>query len=236
MEENIDIESDEGVDEQDDVCDSEDTNTEVTSTPLNAEAVFKLPTMTKKKKKTAINMNLIENRMEDAYSILKQVSAEPSRDDCSLYAELLANKLRVFDENTREKAMLDIDNYLYQLKYSRQQHNITPSTNIYQSRATNPNAFQTYSSHLSSPGSFQENLNISPQNLTSQHSHFSYHYQPDYSSSSNSLASQTPALCSPTPSEFSIPSPYSQASNQEFPIAKRTKLNRTDQLEQTEFL
>lgn len=49
MEENPDIESDEGVDEQNDVCDSEDTNTEVTSTPLNAEAIFKLPTKTKKK-------------------------------------------------------------------------------------------------------------------------------------------------------------------------------------------
>lgn len=86
---------------------------EITSTPTNtiADPVFKIPTTTKKRK--ASNISIIENRMEDAYNILKKVSAEPSRDECSLYAEFLANKLRALDENTREIAMHEIDNYLY---------------------------------------------------------------------------------------------------------------------------
>lgn len=51
---------------------------------------------------------------------------EPSRDKCSLYSELLAQKLRDFDDNTCEIAMHEIDNFLFHLKRNRSQINCLP--------------------------------------------------------------------------------------------------------------
>lgn len=139
-----DIESGEDDGEENDICNNKGTDTEISSTPSNitADTAFKLPITTEKLKAT--NINLIENRMEDAYNILKQVSVEPSRDECSLYIELLEKKLRSLDESTREIAMLDIDNYLYRLKHNRNHLN-------YQNNYTSINStqsFQTHPSHL----------------------------------------------------------------------------------------
>lgn len=64
--------------------------------------------------------------MDEAYNILKKASVEQSPDISSLYAELLAKKLRDFDDNTREIAMHDIDNYLFNLKHNRTQPNYLP--------------------------------------------------------------------------------------------------------------
>jgi len=222
--------------EQDDVSNNE--GIEITSTPTNttADPVFKIPTTTKKRK--ASNISIIENRMEDAYNILKKVSAEPSRDECSLYAELLANKLRALDENTRETAMHEIDNYLYGLKRNqnqlRHQNNPIP-INSTQTHSPYPHTFQTYSSQSlhnqlpieystlpSGPGPSQENVCASPQDLTSHHQGFSYSYQPEYSTSSNSQSSQIPHSRSPISPDYSIPSPHSQksSSNIAFPHSK----------------
>ncbi|KAJ8916049.1 hypothetical protein NQ315_010917 [Exocentrus adspersus] len=44
-------------------------------------------------------------------------SAEPPRDECSMYTELLAKKLRSMDEQTRGLAMLEIDQLVYKLRY-----------------------------------------------------------------------------------------------------------------------
>lgn len=66
--------------------------------------------------------------MDEAYNILKKASEEQSPDISSLYAELLAKKLRDFDDNTREIAMHDIDNYLFNLKHNRTQPNYLPQT------------------------------------------------------------------------------------------------------------
>lgn len=52
----------------------------------------------------------------DAYKIMKNVSEKPPKDDCALYAELLARKLRAFDEPTREILMHDIDELVFRTK------------------------------------------------------------------------------------------------------------------------
>lgn len=96
--------------------DDEENNEE---TPLTTvldptEKQFK-SSATKNKRKSSE----IESRMDEAYNILKKASMEPSRDKCSLYSELLEQKLRDFDDNTREIAMHEIDNYLFHLKRNR---------------------------------------------------------------------------------------------------------------------
>lgn len=82
----------------------------------------------KKKRKANDHFIEIESRMDEAYNILKKASVEQSPDVCSLYAELLAKKLRNFNDKTCEIAMHEIDNYLFNLKYNRAQHNYLPQT------------------------------------------------------------------------------------------------------------
>jgi hypothetical protein len=47
-------------------------------------------------------MEMVEERVEVAYQILRKMCERPAKDECSLYAELLANKLRASDGNKRE--------------------------------------------------------------------------------------------------------------------------------------
>lgn len=54
--------------------------------------------------------------MMDAYKIMKTVVEKPQKDDCSLYAELLARKLRTFDESTREILMHEIEELVFRTK------------------------------------------------------------------------------------------------------------------------
>ncbi|CAI6373665.1 unnamed protein product [Macrosiphum euphorbiae] len=71
-----------------------------------------------KKKSKKINLSDVdlENRMGDAFDILKSVSEQPSKDDVQLYTDLLATKLRSFDERTREIIMNNIDNLVFNAK------------------------------------------------------------------------------------------------------------------------
>jgi len=39
--------------------------------------------------------------MTEAFELVKSVVEKPAKDDCALYADLLAAKLRRFDERTR---------------------------------------------------------------------------------------------------------------------------------------
>lgn len=58
----------------------------------------------------------MEKRLDEAYNHLKKASEKPKRDKCSLYGELLGNKLSELDEQTQEYAMLEIDKFVYELK------------------------------------------------------------------------------------------------------------------------
>jgi len=56
-------------------------------------------------------MGTIENQMKDAYEIMETISSEHVKDDCDLFGEQLAIKLREFDEHTRAIVMNEI-NYI----------------------------------------------------------------------------------------------------------------------------
>ncbi|KAL4152964.1 hypothetical protein QTP88_000797 [Uroleucon formosanum] len=79
--------------------------------PSPSSAVFKSPATKGMKRK-----NVIEDCMMDAYKIMKNVVEKPQKDDYSLYAELLARKLRIFDESTREILMHEIDEFIFRTK------------------------------------------------------------------------------------------------------------------------
>jgi len=57
------------------------------------------------------NMGTIKNQMKDAYEIIENISSEHVKDDCDLFGEQLAMKLREFDEHTRAIVMNEI-NYI----------------------------------------------------------------------------------------------------------------------------
>ncbi|GBN29032.1 hypothetical protein AVEN_4367-1 [Araneus ventricosus] len=78
-----------------------------------------------KKRKAA----LVENRMNEAYLLLKQVASKPkvAKDESQLFCDLLCLKLRALDEDTRERAMYEMNNLMFRFKH--QASNI-PSTPI----------------------------------------------------------------------------------------------------------
>ena len=58
--------------------------------------------------------------MEEAYRILRKMCERPAKDECSLYAELLAKKLRALDDNKREIVMHEISDLLFRAKMQNQ--------------------------------------------------------------------------------------------------------------------
>lgn len=117
--------------------------------------------MKKKRKATDNNFKQIESRMDEAYNILKKASIEEAPDKCSLYAALLAKKLRDFDENTCELAMHEIDNYLFHLKFKNTQPNFTQPSPTSSSNSLLPE----YSIPLPFSETSSSNSNLSQKNV-----------------------------------------------------------------------
>jgi hypothetical protein len=67
-----------------------------------------------------MNMETVEERVEEAYQILRKMCERPAKDECSLYAELLAKKLRALDENRREIVMHEISDLMFRAKMQNQ--------------------------------------------------------------------------------------------------------------------
>lgn len=89
-------------------------------------------------------MKSIQSRMDDAYSLMKKVCEQPSEvaetDECTLYANLLAVKLRSLDENTRGMLMHDIDNLYFHAKYKKQSTGLTSISSHQQLGSGYPNS------------------------------------------------------------------------------------------------
>jgi hypothetical protein len=51
---------------------------------------------------------------------MKNVSEKPDKDECSLYAELLAKKLRALEDNKREIVMHEISDLMFRAKMQNQ--------------------------------------------------------------------------------------------------------------------
>jgi len=45
-----------------------------------------------------MKIETVEDRVEEAYRILRKMCERPAKDECSLYADLLAKKLRALDD------------------------------------------------------------------------------------------------------------------------------------------
>lgn len=71
---------------------------------------------------------------------MSKSSEKRERDDCSLYGELLASKLRSLDENMRQYAMLEVDKILFQIK---QQSSIPYSPYMNSSSSSNLHPYNT---------------------------------------------------------------------------------------------
>ncbi|XP_050315413.1 uncharacterized protein LOC126749761 [Anthonomus grandis grandis] len=106
---------------------------------------FKEPFKGKHSKKRPLD--IVEQRMDEAYKIIKNVSnAKKSKpNQCLLFGQLVAEKLEGFDEFTRLTIMRDIDNILFRAKINqlRQQSHymISPpqsSPLSYTSQSTSP--------------------------------------------------------------------------------------------------
>jgi len=91
--------------------------------PPNPNSTFKAPAdrgTTRKRK--GMKLETIHYQMEKAYKMFKNVSEKPDEDECSLYAELIAKKLRALDDNMREIVMHEINNLIFCAKMQKQSH------------------------------------------------------------------------------------------------------------------
>jgi len=175
-------------------------NVDDTEVPPNTDDTFKaLADRGITRKRKGLKMETIHSRMEEAYRILKNVSEKPDKDECSLYAELLAKKLRALDENTREIVMHEINNLMFHAKMRKQNPQLlqAPLSSHPGALYSTITAFETCNNH---PFSFpQHNSHISVPTHSSQPSPGNSAYSP-YSQpySGNS---------SPAQSFYSQPSP-----------------------------
>nr|CAI5849475.1 unnamed protein product [Callosobruchus analis] len=138
----------------------------------------------------------IEGHLMQAVNVMQKVTNKPERDDCSLYGELLATRLRALDEFNREPLMHTIDNLVFETTMNIKR-GIIPSSTISQQlsnsafRPTSGGKAQHYYQQppigLSHP-QHSKSIFIPSENYTSQVSP---------ASSNNSLRTTTPQ-----PSEY----------------------------------
>lgn len=62
------------------------------------------------------NNPILNNRLENSFNYMSNLYDAPDLDECSLYGQFLAKKLRVMDEDTRDLAMVEIHKLLYNIK------------------------------------------------------------------------------------------------------------------------
>lgn len=96
-----------------------------------------------KKRKTDDKVEIIENRKDEAFTFLKQLSQSPVKTKCSLFTDLLCVKLQALNEQKQDIAMMEIDNIMFRLKYSVDKMVQPPSYHHYLSTS-----FPKYSPNL----------------------------------------------------------------------------------------
>ncbi|CAH1111409.1 unnamed protein product [Psylliodes chrysocephalus] len=151
--------------------------------------------------------------MDEAYKAFKNViDTQTSPDQCSLYGELLATKLRALDADTREMAMIEIDLLVYRLKHryneSTKQHfgHVNLQNVPIQSTAPFPHNSSQYQQVNFEPV-FQHTCRRPLSSASSHHSLLSNHYF--LSSNSPSHSPHAPIL-----SEQHLPTTLPSAAQQ----------------------
>lgn len=114
--------------EEDDDNDEEDNHiNETPETPppaTNLEKTVRTSTSALNRKRKAWKMGKVGGASEP--HVFKRTYKEPDKDQCTLYSELLAKKLRALDEKTRDFAMLEIHNIMFRLKYQNSDSDLSP--------------------------------------------------------------------------------------------------------------
>lgn len=99
----------------DDEIVEEDQANDSVSSDLS-EIFNKTPTSISAPKKRKLE-DIAEKRIDEAYSILKDLTAKPpEKEECAMFCDLLCFKLKALHENNREAAMHEIDNIMYRIK------------------------------------------------------------------------------------------------------------------------
>lgn len=100
-------------------------------TPPPEQSNFKLPKTRRYKKRKWGNNNSLGEADETVKRMPVEAFYSPveqnEKDDCVLYGELTARKLRVLDEKTREIVMNEIDNLLFRAKMGQGCQQSSPS-------------------------------------------------------------------------------------------------------------
>lgn len=104
----------------DSVHDDKERKLEELNRPTTSKETFRTPNgESRPKRKQVVSDNTgfktVEQCMNETHNYLKTIAEKPRPDQSSLYADLLATKLRALDDTTRQYAMLYIDNFLFTL-------------------------------------------------------------------------------------------------------------------------
>ncbi|XP_072391606.1 uncharacterized protein [Diabrotica undecimpunctata] len=68
--------------------------------------------------------DIIFDKMEKAYDILQKTSQLRERDECDLFGELVAKRLRALEQQERDSLMHVMENMMYQAKMRSSQHSV----------------------------------------------------------------------------------------------------------------
>lgn len=71
-----------------------------------------------KKRKSNDKVEVIENKMDEAFTILKQITQTSAKNKCTLFTDLLCAKLESLNEYKQDIAMMEIDSLMFRLKHS----------------------------------------------------------------------------------------------------------------------
>lgn len=179
--------------------------------PQNLDNNFKSPSVkVTKKRKADDKVVQIENRMDEAFMFLKQISQTPAKSKCSLFTDLLCVKLQGLSEQNQDIAMMEIDNIMFRLKHSADQIVQPPSYHQYPSTSFpthSPYLLNDHYSTASSSSSASLQPQPSPDHISSMPSTYydlsQNQISSEYSNSMSSPHFQQLQSPSPTPSLYS---------------------------------
>jgi chromosomal replication initiation ATPase DnaA len=104
-------------------------------TPREAHNSLKVLTESgSSRKRRGMKIETVEDRVEEAYQILRKMCERAAKDECSLYAELLANKLRALEDNKREIVMHEISDLMFRAKTQKSKLSVPRITTFQCSR------------------------------------------------------------------------------------------------------
>lgn len=143
-------------------------DTTETDDPQTWDFNFKSPSPSSskisKKRKSNDKVEVIENKMDEAFTILKQITQTPAKNKCTLFTDLLCAKLESLNEFKQDIAMMEIDNLMFRLKHSDNQM-VQPQSPYYQFPTTNIPTYsqQLHNDNYSTASSSSSSSSLQPQ-------------------------------------------------------------------------